>query len=114
MELQAFLTQLNNEPEKVEFDDTMAVIETNYAFTPTAFRNGECQNAAGQNNGSCKILAFGMVNQLSPEQTLACFGRFYRDDVLGNPNGDDHQNIRNFINSGWGGVKFESPALSLK
>jgi len=42
------------------------------------------------------------------------FGRFYREDVLGNPEGNDHANIRNFMESGWGGVKFDSPALTIK
>ncbi len=46
---------------------------------------------AGQNNGSCKIFAFGLAQDLSPEQTLACFGQFYRNDVLGFPENTDHQ-----------------------
>ncbi|GAK84871.1 type III effector HopPmaJ [Vibrio ponticus] len=40
------------------------------------------------------------------------FGDFYRKDVLGNPDGDDHQNIRNFIAHGWNGIKFEGQALA--
>ncbi len=114
MELQAFLEQVKTRPETIEFDDTMAVIDANYLFTPTAFSNGDCQNEAGQNNGSCKILAFGQLNNLSVEETLACFGKFYREDVLGDPDGDGHQNIRNFIRSGWEGVNFASQALVSK
>jgi hypothetical protein len=112
MTLQDFIRQLKTSPEAVEFDTTMAVIEANYDFTPTAFNNGDCVNDAGQNNGSCKILAFGQLNGLSVDETLACFGKFYRDDVLGNPAGDDHQNIRNFIQSGWEQVSFKGAALS--
>ena len=41
MNLQAFLEQLKNRPDSVEFDDTMAVIEQHYDFTPTAFVNGD-------------------------------------------------------------------------
>jgi hypothetical protein len=114
MQLQAFLDRLNNEPESIQFDDSMAVIEANYHFTPTPFRNGETLNEAGQNNGSCKILAFGQLNGLSVDQTLACFGQFYREDVLGNPNGDDHQNIRNFMQTGWDEVSFHGSALMPK
>lgn len=114
MELQTFLTRLAEQPEAIEFEDTMAVIDANYTFTPTAFKNGDTNNEAGQNNGSCKILAFGQLNDLSVEQTLACFGRYYREDVLANPEGDDHQNIRNFMVSGWEGVNFQGAALSVK
>ncbi|WP_438970263.1 HopJ type III effector protein [Methylophaga sp.] len=114
MQLQDFLTQLSSAPETIEFDDTMAVIDAHYDFAPTAFSNGNCDNEAGQNNGSCKILAFGQLNDLSPQQTLACFGKFYRDDVLANPNGQDHQNIRQFIKSGWSGVVYAGQPLTLK
>lgn len=112
MTLQQFLEQLQNTPEAVAFDDTMAVIDQNYEFTPTAFSNGDQHNAAGENNGSCKILAFAHRHQLSEEQTLACFGRFYREDVLGQPDGDSHQNIRNFMKTGWQGVQFTQAPLS--
>lgn len=114
MDLNDFLQRLNEAPLDIEFEDTIAVIEACYAFTPTAFRNGELHNAAGQNNGSCKILAFGRAHELSVAQTLACFGRYYREDVLGRPDGDDHQNIRNFIKTGWQGVEFDGQALSPK
>src|SRR3546814_18418029 len=50
---------------------------------------------------------------LSEAETLACFGCFYREDVLKNPDGTDHQNIRNFMRCGWGGVAFgERPLRS--
>lgn len=114
MELNAFLTKLQQNPQQIEFNDTMAVIESNYTFTPIAFTNGNTENEANQNNGSCKIFAFGLLNDLSVEQTLACFGSYYRDDVLGSPDGDDHQNIRNFIVSGWDDIKFNGAALTLK
>ncbi len=114
MQLQAFLDRLKDEPESIQFEDSMTVIESNYNFTPTTFRNGEILNEAGQNNGSCKILAFGQLNGLSADETLACFGKFYREDVLGNPEGEDHQNIRNFMQSGWEGVSFHGAALMPK
>lgn len=114
MELQQFLDAVASTPEQIEFESTIAVIEANYEFTPTAFTNGATENAAGQNNGSCKIFAFGLLNNLDKEATLACFGRFYRQDVLQHPENDDHQNIRNFMVSGWDGVKFESSALVAK
>lgn len=114
MELNAFLKQLETQPESIEFEQTMAVIDENYTFSPTEFTNGETRNEAGQNNGSCKIFAFGKLNDLDVASTLACFGRFYFSDVLGNPDGNDHANIRNFIQSGWDGVHFEGAALTVK
>ena len=111
MKLDDFLTKLKQNPDQVEFTDTMAVIEQNYQFTPTEFSNGDIVNQADQNNGSCKIFAFGQLHNLTKEHTLACFGTYYRDDVLKNPEGNDHQNIRNFISSGWYGIQFDRDAL---
>ena len=114
MQLDAFLTQLNTSPDQISFSDTIAAVDANYDFTPTAFRNGELENAAGQNSGSCKLLSLAKLHNLSVEQTLQCFGDYYRIDVLQHPDATDHQNIRNFIRFGWDGVKFESAALIAK
>lgn len=114
MELETLLNTLTQAPESIQFEDTMQVIEANYDFSESEFRNGDVVNAAGQNNGSCKIFAFGLAQELSPEHTLACFGQFYRNDVLGFPENTDHQNIRNFMVHGWSGVQFSQPALIAK
>lgn len=107
-----FLQQLQENPTEIHFNDTMAVIDAHYSFTPTAFRNGNQLNAAGENSGSCKLFSFAQMHQLSSEVTLQCFGAFYREDVLKKPHGEDHQNIRNFIRTGWDGIHFESQALT--
>ncbi|NLS14817.1 HopJ type III effector protein [Vibrio sp. SM6] len=109
--LERFIVALNERPDSVEFEQTMALIDALYDFHPVAFRNGAVNNAAGQNNGSCKIFAFGIKQNLSASQTLACFGRFYREDVLCHPEGDDHQNIRQFMLHGWAGVQFDETPL---
>lgn len=114
MSVESFLEKLKTAPETVSFKDTIAVIEENYTFSETAFTNGQTENQAGQNNGSCKIFAFGRVNDLTEQQTLQCFGDYYRVDVLQNPEGDDHQNIRNFIEHGWSGINFKGDALAVK
>jgi len=111
MQLSTFLQQLDTAPESIAFNDTMALIESMYEFTPTAFKNGSLPNEAGQNNGSCKLFSFASLHGLSQQQTLHCFGAYYRDDVLGHPDATDHQNIRNFIATGWTGVEFSSAAL---
>ncbi len=92
----------------------MAVVEANFSFSPTAFRNGNTINEAGQNNGSCKLFSFAQLQNLSVPETLSCFGAFYREDVLKNPAGKDHQNIRNFIKFGWDGIEFQAQALVAK
>jgi ubiquinone/menaquinone biosynthesis C-methylase UbiE len=112
--MKTFLDRLARSPSDITFDETIAIIDANYEFTPTAFRNGTLHNNAGQNNGSCKIFSFAKLNGLTAQQTLHLFGSYYRDDVLNNPQGNDHQNIRNFINSGWEGIKFEDVALKEK
>jgi hypothetical protein len=60
------------------------------------------------------LFAFAEIQSLSEAATLACFGAFYYDDVLKNPNGTDHQNIRNFMKTGCDGIAFYGSALVLK
>ncbi len=114
MSLNNFLSTLKNTPETIEFTDTMAVIESLYEFTPTCFTNGGLVNEVGENSGSCKLFAFSKLQGLTDAQALACFGAYYRDGVLKNPDNDDHQNIRNFMQTGLGGVKFDGDALVIK
>ena len=109
-----FVDRLRASPEQVSFQEVIDTIDKNYTFIETAFTNGDTHNHAGDNNGSCKIFAFGLLNQLTPEQTLHCFGDYYRVDVLQNPDGADHQNIRNFMKYGWEGIRFTEQALRPK
>jgi hypothetical protein len=103
--------QLEKAPHEIQFKDVIAFIDAHYHFTPTKFTNGNTVNEADQNNGSCKVFSFAKLNALSKDETLALFGDFYRTDVLQNPEGDDHQNIRNFMEFGWDGISFEGEAL---
>ena len=114
MQINTFLAKLNATPEQIIFADTIATIDANYEFTPTKFYNGELENAAGQNSGSCKLLSFAKLHNLSLVQTLQCFGDYYRTDVLQHLDSNDHQNIRNFIRFGWDGIRFDGVALALK
>ncbi|WP_163135197.1 HopJ type III effector protein [Agarivorans sp. Alg241-V36] len=108
-----FVEVLTKDPDQIRFEDSMKIIDANYEFTPSAFSNGKQNNAEGENSGSCKVFAFGQLNELSKQQTLALFGQYYQD-VLSTPYGDDHQNIRQFIKNGWNGISFSQPALSAK
>lgn len=110
MSLNDFLTKVKA-GEAVSFNDTIAVISENYTFTQAAFKNGNVENTAGQNEGSCKIFAFAKLHDLTPEQTLSLFGDYYRVDVLQHPDASDHQNIRQFMQHGWAGIAFENEAL---
>jgi hypothetical protein len=112
MNKEELLNTIKTTPSVVAFTDVMSVVESSYDFTPTAFKNGNTNNEVGQNSGSCKLFAFAKLNNLTKEETLNCFGDYYRKDVLDHPEKDDHQNIRNFIESGWEGVLFEGDALS--
>ncbi len=92
----------------------MSVVGSMYDFTPTSFRNGGLVNEAGQNSGSCKLFSFARLHKLTPEHTLACFDGYYHNNVLKHPENRDHQNIRNFMKSGWSGIKFDSGPLVAK
>ncbi|WP_303318786.1 HopJ type III effector protein [Flavivirga abyssicola] len=114
MTIEVFKDKLKNEPKNIEFSETMDIIEANYNFLPVAFTNGALQNKKGENSGSCKLFAFAKAQDLTKEETLACFGTFYFDDVLNDPNGSGHQNIRNFIKTGFDGLSFDEEPLSKK
>jgi hypothetical protein len=106
------LTQLRKTPDSIEFGDVMQVISQFYTYSPISFNNGSLLNPAGSNEGSCKIFYFAQLHDLNESETLSLFGRYYRDDVLANPAGTDHGNIRNFMLNGWAGIKFDSASLT--
>jgi hypothetical protein len=118
MIVQQLINTLKSAPDTITFEQVMETITENYDYNPSDFSNGigdsQVSNAAGTNEGSCKIFAFGLLNDLTETETLACFGKYYREDVLNNPQGEDHANIRNFIKSGWAGIHFDQPALAHK
>ena len=109
--LSELIAQIKHQDVAIEFEQVIDVIRENYQYNPTCFTNGELKNEAGTNEGSCKIFYFAQLNNLDQEQTLSCFGRYYREDVLSNLQGNDHGNIRNFMKTGWQGIEFKSHAL---
>jgi hypothetical protein len=94
-----------------QFNDVITWIDQHYAFTPTAFQNGAQNNGANQNNGSCKVFALALMLGLSAEQTLHLFCEHYQA-VLNHPDGSDHQNIRQFMQHGFDGLRFTGVALA--
>jgi HopJ type III effector protein len=117
MSLEKFIEKITQD-EPVSFDETMTIIAAYYHYQPTEFSNGlnddTLINEAGTNEGSCKIFAVAKLHQLDQQQTLSLFGDYYRLDVLPNPHGTGHQNIRNFMESGWEGIQFKGEALTPK
>lgn len=111
---QELIKKLNEPQCRVEFKDVISHIESHYNYLPSRFTNGEVVNEAGTNEGSCKIFAFALLHQLSEQATLNCFGNYYHQDVMLNPENTDHANIRNFIKSGWAGINFDSSVLTPK
>ncbi len=114
MNISTLISTITTQPEQVSFEEVMETISEHYHYTPSRFVNGELVNESSTNEGSCKIFAFAKDNNLSEPQTLACFGRYYTDDVLKHPEGNDHGNIRNFMVSGWGGIRFDTKPLTKK
>lgn len=112
MTIQEFIQQLKETPQQVEFAKTLEVIADHYNYKAGTFFNGSIENSAGTNEGSCKIFAFAKLNDLSRDEALACFGHHYYD-VLKNPNGTDHANIRQFMETGWSGIRFEGHAWEI-
>ncbi|MFB4393413.1 MULTISPECIES: HopJ type III effector protein [unclassified Pseudomonas] len=92
------------------FADTLAFVAANYQYQPQAFNNGGVENAAGQNEGSCKTLGLALLEGLSDQEALQAFGEHYRS-VLATPEGSDHGNIRALIRHGLAGVKFAAQPL---
>jgi hypothetical protein len=117
MSLSTFLEKVKNN-QNISFDSTLSVITENYHYEPTEFSNGLAKdrliNAAGTNEGACKIFSFSLLNQLSQQQTLNLFGDYYKKEGLEDPAGNGHQNIRNFIKYGWEGISFNQQALTPK
>ncbi len=92
------------------FSDTLAFIAETYDYQPSQFVNGNVENAAGENEGSCKTLGMAVLEGFSTEEALLAFGEHYQA-VLANPSGNDHRNIRALMETGLPGVRFDQQPL---
>ncbi len=117
-QLDELIQKIKTNPENIEFQKVIENIDKFYDYTATQFSNGagdDCViSRAGENEGSCKIFAFGLLHELNQTQTLNCFGQYYRNDVLKHPEKTDHANIRNFIKYGWENIAFDGVVLKKK
>lgn len=101
---------LQQTPNTIIFNDFITLTERNDSFPPSSFDNGTLHNNADENQGSYKLFRFAHKNRFSKKETLACFGEHYQN-VLEIPDGDSHQNIRQFILHGWTGIAFHSAGV---
>ncbi|TAN51103.1 MAG: type III effector [Methylococcaceae bacterium] len=114
MTLETFLDQMKHGgTAAIQFEDVLHLIADNYEYQPCAFQNNGVSNAPGSNEGSCRLFAFARRHDLSKAQTLALFGQHYQD-VLSNPQGTHHANIRAFMQGGWSGIQFDGEPLTPK
>lgn len=100
-----FRQQLHSSADTIAFKDTLALVEDHFDYNPKKFVNGSTESAAGANEGSCKVFSMGKLLGWSEKEVLTAFGEHYRQ-VLGDPNGSSHGNIRAFMKEGWPGVHF--------
>ena len=112
-----FVQRIKATPNATSFDKVIEFIDEEFEYTPGRFTNGVgddiIENEAGTNEGSCKIFAFGKIVGFSERDVLACFGKYYQQ-VVTNPNGSDHPNIRTFMRHGWKGIHFDQAVLTEK
>ena len=52
MDYDQLLRSLKDNPDDVEFDDVIQLIDDAYEFTPVKFSNGDLVSEAGQNTGT--------------------------------------------------------------
>jgi hypothetical protein len=102
-----FNANVEMEADTLMMAEVIELIDEYYFNQLLEFKNGDMTNAADENEGSAKILSYAAISQLDKETTLKLWGQYYRD-VLKDPDGDSHQNIRNFMKTGWEGVPFEN------
>jgi len=98
---------------QLRFQEVLDHIALNYEYRPAAFQNGSLKNSEAENQGSAKLFYFARLNHLTEEDTLRLFAEHYQN-VLDNPAGEGHQNIRQFMVNGWDGAVFEQDVLISK
>ncbi|GMI13886.1 hypothetical protein TrVE_jg13406 [Triparma verrucosa] len=100
-----FLQNYEMDPKGFKFEEFIEMINGCYETGLIEWKNGSITNAEGENEGSAHVLSFAALAGLDKEKTLGLWAQYYQD-VLDTPGGDDHGNIRNFMENGWEGVDF--------
>ena len=100
-----FNANLEMSGDDLMFEEFIELCDAEYEDGLIEFKNGDIVNKPGENHGSAKVLSYAALADFDKEMTLKLWGQYYRE-VKANPDGDDHQNIRNFMKYGWDGVDF--------
>lgn len=106
-ECEVFNANVEMDADSLKFEELMELIDTHFESGLIEFKNGNIVNKPGENEGSAKLLSYAALSEFDKDTTLKLWGQYYRE-VLADPDGDSHQNIRNFMKSGWDGVPFEN------
>mmetsp|Transcript_38850 Transcript_38850/g.90353 ORF Transcript_38850/g.90353 Transcript_38850/m.90353 type:complete len:202 (+) Transcript_38850:347-952(+) len=93
--------------DELMFEEFIEMVDECYEYGLIEFKNGDIVNEPGENDGSAKVLSYAALANFDNETTLKLWGQYYRE-VLADPDGGSHPNIRNFMKYGWEGVPFEN------
>jgi hypothetical protein len=102
-ECEVYNANVEMDADSLKFEELMDLIDTHYEVGLLEFKNGDILNKQGENVGSAKLLSYAALSEFDKETTLKLWGQYYRE-VLADPDGDSHQNIRNFMKTGWDGT----------
>ena len=102
-ECEVFNANVEMDADDLKFEEVMDMIDTHFESGLIEFKNGDVVNKPGENEGSAKLLSYAALADFDKETTLKLWGQYYRE-VLADPDGDSHQNIRNFMKTGWDGT----------
>lgn len=100
---EVFNANVEMDASELTFEEVMEVIDTHFETGLIEFKNGALTNKPGENEGSAKLLSYAALSGFDQATTLTLWGQYYRD-VVNDPDGDSHQNIRNFMKTGWDGT----------
>lgn len=100
---EVFNANMEMDADSITFEEVMEMINANFETGLIEFKNGDIVNKQGENAGSAAVLSYGALAGFDKETTLKLWGQYYRE-VLDDPDGDSHQNIRNFMKFGWDGT----------
>ena len=104
---EVFNANVEMSADDLKFEEVMELIDEHYESGLIEWKNGDIVNKPDENEGSAKLLSYAALSNMDKETTLKLWGQYYRE-VLADPDGDSHQNIRNFMKTGWDGVPFEN------
>lgn len=106
-ECEVFNANVEMDAGDLKFEEVIELIDTHYESGLIEFKNGDLVNGPGENEGSAKLLSYAALSEMDKDTTLKLWGQYYRE-VVKDPEGNSHQNIRNFMKTGWEGVPFEN------